>query len=294
MFTASDFVYHPSIPIIDPESAAELVRRRMLLDLLDPLLARLLPEGEEDISSLRYVLDLGCGQGDWALDLAYEREELEVAGVDPSPELIALANRKARDQMLTNASFGVVDLTCAPFDFSPESVDFINAAFLCSRLEERQWPTLLYECRQILKPGGMIRLVECESGLCSSQAIEKLSTLYVEALGRAGITPIPANRAHDLDGKGTLRAMLKEAGLEVVATSRDTLDFSICEDAYPLMRTIITVFFELVQPFVLSMQVASEAEYARLVEQAAQEIRQHTFEGRWHLLTMWASKQKGV
>jgi ubiquinone/menaquinone biosynthesis C-methylase UbiE len=289
MFTASDFIGNRRVPIINAEEVVEVVRQRLLSDLICPLVSDLLPEGA-DLSRLHSVLELACGQGLFVLDLAYAHPEFEVAGIDSAAALIRDASAQACDQQLTNASFGLVDLTRLPFDFSDASFDLITASFLRSRLEEAEFPPLLLECHRLLKPGGWLRLVECEAGWSSSAAIETLSRLYAQAIERAGLRPIPANRAHDLDGKGAQRAMLAQAGFEVCAAYRYRLSFSASEDAYASMRQVISVFFDLIEPFVLRMGVVSQDAYSALVQQAGCEIRLPFFEGHWHLLTLWGHK----
>jgi SAM-dependent methyltransferase len=312
MFTASDLIYHPTVPILEAEDAAEVGRVRLLSDLITPLVGPIFPNEEEawgaggrpprssplpsglDLSQVHTVLDVGCGQGDWALEVAFAHPELEVAGIDASRVLIDTANRHACDQRLTNASFGLVDFTQPPFDFSEATFDLVTASFLRSRLEEAQFPPLLAECARILKPGGWMRLVECASGRCSSAAIEQLSLFYWQATRRAGLHPIPAHRAHDLDGKGAERIMLTEAELEVCAAYRHRLSFSLEEEAYASMRLVMALFFEETKPFVLRMQVTDEATFTELVEQAAREIRLPGFWGHWHLLVLWACKRRAV
>ncbi len=133
--------------------------------------------------------------------------------------------------------------------------------------------------------------MECEAGWSSSLALETLSRHYAQAIARAGLRPIPANRAHDLDGKGALRTMLKEAGFSVWAAHRHRLSFSPYEEeAYVPMRQVISVFLDLIEPFVLRMGVTSEEAYRELVRQAACEIRLPFFEGHWHLLVLWGRK----
>jgi ubiquinone/menaquinone biosynthesis C-methylase UbiE len=289
MFTASDFIGNRRVPIINAEEVVEVVRKRLLCDLICPLVAALLPEGA-DLSGLHQVLEVACGQGLFVLDLAYAHPELEVAGIESAASLIADANAQACDQQLPNASLGVVDLTCPPFDFSDASFDLVTASFLCSRLEEAEFPPLLSESHRLLRPGGWLRLVECEAGWSSSAAIETLSGYYAQAIARAGLRPIPANRMHDLDGKGALRQMLKAAGFQVRAAHRHRLSFSADEEAYAAMRQVISVFLDLIQPFVLRMGVVSEEAYRELVRQAGCEMRLPFFEGHWHLLTLWGQK----
>jgi len=65
------------------------------------------------------VLDLGCGDGRFALGVA--RYARHVVGVDPDPELIRTAARRARQAGLRNVRFAVgagqsLDLADGAFD----------------------------------------------------------------------------------------------------------------------------------------------------------------------------------
>src|SRR5690349_2845994 len=70
-------------------------------------------------------LDIGCGTGSLALRLA--ASGAQVHGLDFSPEMIRIANQKARAQHVANVTFhvGAFDAT---FDaFAPASLDGIGA-----------------------------------------------------------------------------------------------------------------------------------------------------------------------
>src|SRR5437667_11581233 len=94
--------------IFDPESPQELARLinqdRFTTRTMGGALAELpeLPSGTQ-------VLDVACGPGGWALDVAHERPDVEVSGVDISHIMIDYANARARSQQLFNVSFGVMD-----------------------------------------------------------------------------------------------------------------------------------------------------------------------------------------
>jgi hypothetical protein len=133
--------------------------------------------------------------------------------------------------------------------------------------------------------------VECEAGWCSSTPITTLSAHYAQALACAELHPIPVKRLHDLAGRSALRQMLAQAEIPVCATCRATLDFSANQVAnYASMRQVLTVFFELVRPFVLGLGISSEEEYTWLQEQAGHEMRLPSFEGNWNLLILWGQK----
>jgi len=77
--------------------------------LLTKLLGGLLPPGLSLAAKAR-VLDIACGAGNWALDLAFAYPALSVVGVDRDAALIGHALASARVQRLANAHFTVLPL----------------------------------------------------------------------------------------------------------------------------------------------------------------------------------------
>ena len=88
--------------------------------LLPPLL-----EDEEFTS----ILDVGCGPGRWALDMAADRPEAEVTGIDLSREMMNYANARARTQHLKNVSFRVQDFLAHKLPFPEGTFDLIHVRF---------------------------------------------------------------------------------------------------------------------------------------------------------------------
>ena len=103
------------------------------------------------------VLELGIGMG---LNLGlYDANKVEsVTGVDPAPELRAIAEAAPRDPQL---AVKVEDGTAEALPFEAGSFDCVVCTFtLCSV----HTPTAaLSEARRVLKPGG--RFLYCEHGL---------------------------------------------------------------------------------------------------------------------------------
>src|SRR5689334_19632063 len=79
--------------ILDPESSAEMSRLQTQDKMLTKAMGGLLTE-IPDLSGYRRVLDLACGPGDWALDLAYAHPHLEVIGGDISHRMVEYANAR--------------------------------------------------------------------------------------------------------------------------------------------------------------------------------------------------------
>lgn len=103
------------------------------------------------------VLELGIGMG---LNLnLYDPDKVEsVTGVDPSPELRAIAEAAPKDPRLV---VSVVDGTAEALPFEAASFDTVLCTFTLCSVQSPQ--TALAEARRVLKPGG--RLLFCEHGL---------------------------------------------------------------------------------------------------------------------------------
>jgi len=55
------------------------------------------------------ILDLGCGSGRWALDMAYQYPDAEIVGVDISSTLITYARAQAKTMNRDNVKFLLFD-----------------------------------------------------------------------------------------------------------------------------------------------------------------------------------------
>ncbi|MFN9850126.1 MAG: class I SAM-dependent methyltransferase [Alphaproteobacteria bacterium] len=111
------------------------------------------------------VLELGIGMG---LNLAlYNGDKVEsVTGVDPAPELRAIAEAAPRDPRLT---VRVEDGTAEALPFKAASFDCVVCTFtLCS---VQSPAAALAEARRVLKPGG--RFLYCEHGLAPDAGVAR-------------------------------------------------------------------------------------------------------------------------
>jgi demethylmenaquinone methyltransferase/2-methoxy-6-polyprenyl-1,4-benzoquinol methylase len=95
-------------------------------------------------------LDLCCGTGDIAAALA--RSCQEVVGLDFSPEMLALAERKSSP----NLRYITGDAQCLPF--KDNSHDIITVGYGLRNLAD--WEVGLAEMRRVAKPGGRLIVLE--------------------------------------------------------------------------------------------------------------------------------------
>lgn len=108
------------------------------------------------------VLDVGCGTGDLTLRAARRAgAEGRAAGIDASPEMIAVSRKKAERK---GAS---VDFRVAPIEdlpFADGEFDVVLSSYMLHHLPDELKDTGLAEVRRVLKPGGRFVAVDLRPG----------------------------------------------------------------------------------------------------------------------------------
>lgn len=272
---------------IDPEDATEKARLLLQGRLMSQNMGSLLPEGIA-VEKVHDVLDMACGPGGWAIDVAFENPEMQVTGVDISQQMIAYATALAQVQRLENASFKVMNLL-KPLEFADQSFDIVNGRLLMSFMPKTAWTGLVQECMRILRPGGILRLTEAENfGITNASAYEKLNRKMVLAMHKAGQIFSP-----ELDTFGItpmLGAFLRQAGFVNIQQKAHIVDFSFGTEAHEGWYQNFTISFQLLQPFLIKMKVTTPEEVDQLYHQAREEMTRDDFRAVWFYLSVWGEK----
>ena len=127
------------------------------------------------------MLDVACGPGGWALELAQAYPHMQVTGFDISAGMIDYAKAQAHASLLDNVHFFVAN-AMQPFDFPADSFDLVNVRHLEGVIPVAVWPEMLKEMFRVTRPGGIIRLTDCEWGVTNGAANEKLLELAIHAM----------------------------------------------------------------------------------------------------------------
>ncbi len=155
---------------------------RLIAPAVVPLIAPIEAEWATRLGPSARVLDVGCGGGQVAARLAADHPSYEVVGVDLSKDQVRRAQRRS-----PRLTFQVADALALPF---PDGI--FDGVYSIASL--KHWPDVargIAECARVVRPGGLLCLVEVERG-CSFD--DTLGFVRTTPLGRGPLL-VPASAA---------------------------------------------------------------------------------------------------
>ena len=156
------------------------------------------------------IIDVGCGPGIVALELARCRPKDFVSGMDVATRMLHRARRHAAVRGRDRGHLTWIQADATQMPFKAESIDAVTGHSVFYLLTDPG--AALAECLRVLRPGGQLLMMEPHDG--SVQLRELLTTsrdprfLLSVALWR------PVSWLHRRFGPESLRATLEEAGFE--------------------------------------------------------------------------------
>ena len=131
----------------------------------------------------RDALDLGTGNGKWAMEFADEFPACKVLAVDLSPVQPNL--------IPSNMEFQVDDIE-NDWSYHDESFDYIHIRYMATAI--RDWSRLIDRCYGTLRPGGIIEIIDMDLNYTSDDGTvtpkNRLRVFFdqlVSAMGTRGI-----------------------------------------------------------------------------------------------------------
>lgn len=281
---------HPSTYVVqDRSNQEELTRVQIQGQMITASMGGVLPE-QPDPHRFKHVLDVGCGTGDWLIEMAETYPTISLlAGVDASGKILDYARAQAKARQVSDrVEFHLMD-ALHMLEFPTSFFDLVNQRFAGSWLRTWDWTKLLSEYLRVVRPGGVIRITEPyifpED---DSPALARLSELMLQAFDQSGHL-----FASQLDGiTRELEPLLIRHSLEQIQTRAYTLKFragtpewqGFFEDTKHMTRTLL--------PF-LKKWTRVPDDYQELCQQALHEMQQPDFVATMHLVTAWGIAPHG-
>lgn len=277
---------HPSTYFVqDRSNEEEMTRLQIQGQMITAGMGGVLPEQPRP-ASLQRVLDVGCGTGDWLLEVARTYPSIShLVGVDVSSTMIQYARAQAAAQHVdSRVQFHVMD-ALRMLEFPPASFDLVNQRLGMSYLRTWDWPNLLREYRRVTRPRGVIRITECNFPASSSAALTRLSDLFIRSLSQAGHLFTPNDTNGVING---LAELLERLGLSNVQTHLYTLEHRAGTAEGQSFYEDVQHMFRILLPFFRKWSHVPD-DYEDIYHQALADIQQPGFVATWTLLTVWGT-----
>jgi ubiquinone/menaquinone biosynthesis C-methylase UbiE len=272
--------------VMDAESSVEMARLMRQEQIITSGMGGVFPESI-DLSSVERVLDLACGPGGWALEVAYTYNDMQVVGVDISERMIRYANAQAHVQNRTNVSFQVMDIT-QPLAFPAQSFDLVNARLISTFMLKDKWLPLFAECSRVLRPGGILRLTEVSLGMSNKPYFERCFQMGLRVLHRAGMSFSPSGTYHST--VQLLPSFFRRSGFTIEGHMAHFIEFSAGTEAQESFSYDCLSMFQLIEPLVVKMQFATAEDWRSTYQKGLAEMYEEDFCAAWMLLTVWGKK----
>lgn len=144
------------------------------------------------------ILDVGCGTGRWAREVAANFPSARVVGMDVMPpradEAAAPSALDARSPNYTFAPGNVLEGLPLP----DASFDFVHMRLLFLAIPADRWPFVVGELCRVTRPGGWVELVEAGPEEHGGPAVDQLLAWGTALLARRGVDAQYGHRIGEL------------------------------------------------------------------------------------------------
>lgn len=248
------------------------------------------PERKNDFHDFSRVLDVACGAGSWAMEIARANPQLEVVGITAQNALVTHARERAEAAGLNNVRFLLVTGDEMPqLSFPAETFDLVNTQYLHAWLQRDEWSDFVRDCWRVTRPGGYVRMTEPERGQATGAAFERIGDLYLQALHKNGQRFSPDER--HIGAANQLAYFCQEAGLTEITRCAYVTDLSKSGDLPEHYATLrLQLYARTFQPLILQAGLISAEEWDMLIQQANAEIERADFVAHRFLITVCGRK----
>jgi ubiquinone/menaquinone biosynthesis C-methylase UbiE len=106
------------------------------------------------------ILDVCIGTANSAIAVAEANDQVEIVGIDLSPDMMAVAEGKIQKRGIANISFR--QMNAGKMDFQDGEFDIVMISFALHEMEYESIMRILREMRRVLREAGMLYIVDYE------------------------------------------------------------------------------------------------------------------------------------
>jgi SAM-dependent methyltransferase len=284
----------PSEPGKQPSLlSAEITDEMARLSLHDQLITKgmggLFVEHDNQLpSTIKRVLDIGCGPGNWALSVARSYPTLTVTGLDISPTKLAFAQRRAQEEGQRNIAFVEANAR-EKLPFPDGAFDLVNGRFMAHFIQRDLWPSILGEIYRVTAPGGIVRLTEADSnGDTNSLAMQKLFDLAYQKFNHLGFGFSP--NSSNLGITHVLKGLLCDVGYDPIYLRPHALNLSHGTALHAVQYHYYLSELKALEVLFLKTGATDAERFQTMANALLDEMRSEGFFSIWILLTAWGYK----
>jgi ubiquinone/menaquinone biosynthesis C-methylase UbiE len=207
----------------------------------------------------RAILDVACGTGRWAMEMATLFPQANVVGFDITPPPVEAGAAGARPDNFAFIQGNMLE----GLPFPDNSFDFTHQRLVTVALPTNQWARQMQELMRVTRPGGWVELVEGDL-MPGGPGIQTLNALGVQMSEKRGISFENARR---------LDEYLRQAGARRV--ERHTAHLPVGQRSGRLGAMAETDYIAIlssVRGYLISQGMISEAAHAEAFAQAQAEL----------------------
>ncbi|KAI8060735.1 S-adenosyl-L-methionine-dependent methyltransferase [Gongronella butleri] len=156
------------------------------------------------------ILDVGCGPGSWCLEMATDYPNCEVYGIDIHPTYPQSIRPPNSVFMLADAVEGL--------PFADNTFDLVQVRLMVTAFKIQEWPGIITDCIRVLKPGGVLQMIEPDYRDSGGGACQLLVRTLIQLCEHRGQNPHIG---------ACLETLMRRAGLLIMDSMAQELDHGI-------------------------------------------------------------------
>jgi len=222
-----------------------------------------------------YILDVGCGGGRWAYELAEQFPQSRVVGVDttPPPTDAAISGIHGLPRP-DNLLFKQADVL-AGLPFAASTFNFVHQRLLALAIPLQAWPHVTAELVRVTHPGGWVELVEGDLVRNGGPALDTLQQWITTLARKRGIDPCAGQHIGE---------MLHGAGLHRIVAHDIELPIGSHGGRFgELMAEDFLARVEQLRTMVVSSGLTTSPEYDRFLAALSIEMASYSYTQPFHV-----------